>query len=308
MTTDDGSRPRPPRSAQDEQRFVRQIDWNLFGQFFEIVQAGSLSAAGRRLNLQQPSVSAALKRLEDRLGVTLCDRTATGIRLTPAGKALLKLCGDMMESVRMVPHLTSRAAGQIEGVLPIHMVSNIVSAEFDDSLASFHRRHPHVEIRINVAPWRGVLESLSRGECQIGITFDSVPREHFQYESLFRETQQLYCGARHPLYGQRFREPAVLAEHAFVLTREDEPEDLTRFRQRYGLGANTVGHAEDLHEVARLVQLGIGMGFIPTVVAELARPRTIVAASGDPAAAQLPGLSRHQFAGPHDHADATVRR
>ena len=251
---------------------MRQVDWNLFGQFFEIVQAGSLSAAGRRLNLQQPSVSAALKRLEDRVGVTLCHRTATGIRLTPAGKALLTLCADMMESVRMVPHLTSRAAGRIEGVLPIRMVSNVVCAELDDSLASFHRRHPNVAIRIDVAPWRGVLESLARGECQVGVTFDSVPREHFQYEPLFRETQQLYCGARHPLYGQRFREPAALAEQAFVLTRDDEPEDLTRFRQRFGLGGNAVGHAEDLHEVARLVQLGIGIGFIPTVVAELARP------------------------------------
>ncbi len=268
MADGDPVRLRRPPSAQDAQRFVRQVDWNLFGQFFEIVQAGSLSAAGRRLNLQQPSLSAALKRLEDRLGVTLCHRTPTGIRLTPPGKALLKLCGDMVESVRMAPHLTSRAAGQVEGVLPIRVVSNIVCPEFDASLASFHSRHPNVEIRIDVAPWRGVLESLARGECQIGITFDSEPREHFQYEPLFRETQQLYCGARHPLYGQRFREPASLAEQAFVLTREDEPEDLTRFRHRFGLGAHAVGRAEDLHEVARLVQLGIGVGFIPTVVAE----------------------------------------
>ena len=76
---------------------IRQVDWNLFGRFFEIVQAGSLSAAGRGLNLQQPSVSAALKRLEDRLGVVLCHRTPTGIRLTPPGRALLALCGDMVD-------------------------------------------------------------------------------------------------------------------------------------------------------------------------------------------------------------------
>ena len=261
----------PPRAAPgpvDAQRFLRQVDWNLFAQFFHIVQSGSLSAAGRRLNLQQPSLSAALKRLEDHLGVVLCQRGSRGISLTPAGKALLKLCEDMMEAARMAPHMTSQAAGRIQGALRMRVISNVVSPEFDAALASFHRRHPNVAIHVDVASWPRVLEALSDGLCQIGVTFDSGPRATLQYEPLFRETQQLYCGPAHPLYGQRVRDPAILCNEAFVLTNEDEPEDLRRFRMRFGLGSNAAGHAEDLNEVSRLIRLGVGIGFMPTVVAE----------------------------------------
>jgi DNA-binding transcriptional LysR family regulator len=252
----------------EEKRFIRRVDWNLFRQFYEIVQSGSLSAAARRLNLHQPSLSAALKRLEDHLAVTLCRRSAQGIELTPAGKALMQLASDMMETVRLAPHLTSQAARQVEGTLSIRMITHIICPELDEALASIHRRHPNVEIRIEVAPWRDVLEAVIGNECDVGVTFDSGPRPQLRYAPLFRETQQLYCGRYHPLFRQVIRDPASLSQEQFVLTHGDEPEDLERFRQRYGLGRNTCGHAEDLHEAARLIQNGIGIGFLPTVAAK----------------------------------------
>jgi DNA-binding transcriptional LysR family regulator len=254
--------------AAEEQRFIRRVDWNLFRQFYEIVQSGSLSGAARRLNLHQPSLSAALKRLEEHLGVTLCRRTAQGIELTAAGKALMGLATEMTETVRLAPHLTSQAASNVEGSLSLKTISNIICPELDEALGSFHRRHPNVEITLSVAPWRATLEACSSGACDIGVTYDSGPRPQFQYEPLFRETQQLYCGRSHPLFGQQVRDPAILAKERFILTHEDEPEDLERFRRRYGLGLNASGHAEDLHEVSRLIELGVGIGFLPTIVAE----------------------------------------
>ncbi len=260
-----------PRSVAalggEEKRFIRRVDWNLFRQFYEIVQSGSLSSAARRLHMQQPSLSAALKRLEEHLGLTVCRRTPQGVELTAAGKALMQLATDMVETVRLAPHLTSQAAKRVEGTLSIRMITNIICPQLDEALASFHHRHPEVEITIAVAPWREVLESLLAHECDLSVTYDSGPRPQLQYEPLFRETQQLYCGRSHPLWGETFRDPAGLAQQRFILTQGDEPEDLERFRQRYGLGHNACGHAEDLHEAARLIQLGIGIGFLPTVVA-----------------------------------------
>jgi DNA-binding transcriptional LysR family regulator len=103
-------------------------------------------------------------------------------------------------------------------------------------------------------------------QCDVGITFDARPRPQLRYEPLFRETQQLYCGRSHPLYGQAVREPSVLFQEKFILTHGDEPDELQHFRARYGLGANASGHAEDLHEASRLILLGIGIGFLPTIV------------------------------------------
>jgi DNA-binding transcriptional LysR family regulator len=253
--------------AFEEQRFLNRIDWNLFRQFYDIAQSGSLSGAAKKANKQQPSLSAALKRLEDHLGVVLCRRTPKGIELTPAGRAMLLLCEDMVATVRVAPHVTSQAAMRVEGRLSIFQISNIVNAELDEALVSFHKRHRNVVLEVTIAPWRTVLEALSSNACDVGVTYDSEPRPHFQYEPLFREIQQLYCGPTHPLYGRQFYNPADLAQEGFILTAGDEPEDLERFRKRYNLGSNSICSVEDLHEVSRLIQLGIGIGFLPTIVA-----------------------------------------
>lgn len=249
----------------DAQRFMYRVDWNLFRQFHEIVQAGSISAAARRLNIHQPSLSAALKRLEDHLELQLCRRSAAGIELTPAGQALYQLTSEMLDSVRLVPHITSQAANRIAGTLSIWMISNVVSPELDASLQSFHARYPNVEIRIEIASWRKVLAGIVDMACDIGITHDCEPERDLQYIPLLRESQQLYCGLSHPLYGHRVRDPANLASEPLILTHGDEPGDLTAFRGRYGLGQRASGHVEDLHEAHRLISLGIGIGFLPTI-------------------------------------------
>jgi DNA-binding transcriptional LysR family regulator len=199
--------------------------------------------------------------------VTLCRRTPQGIELTTAGKAVMLQSADMVEAVRLVPHLAAQAAKQIEGTLAIWMISDIISPELDEALASILRRHPDIELKIEVATWRTVLDGVSSGECDIGMTYESESLPQLRYEPMVHETQQLYCGRAHPLYGYRVRNPGTLSGERFILATADEPKDLERFRLHFGLGTNTAAHADDLHEAMRLISLGAGIGFLPTIVA-----------------------------------------
>lgn len=250
-----------------ERNFARQIDWNLFHVFHEIARCGSLSATARALHMQQPSVSAALKRLEERLECRLCDRSPAGIRLTPEGRALADICDRLLNEVGRIPQELASAADELAGTLTLRMVSQLVCPALDAALARFHARYPGVVIRIEVAPWREVVEAVRIGEAEIGIACDSAPSVELRYEPLMRETQQLYCSDRHPLYGHASFLPAELAQQAFIDTGEDEPGELETFRRRHGLGRVVGGHAQDLHEVRWLIGLGVGLGFLPTVVA-----------------------------------------
>jgi DNA-binding transcriptional LysR family regulator len=46
----------------------RELDWNLLRTFVVLAESGSVTEAAQKLRLAQPTVSTALKRLEDRLG------------------------------------------------------------------------------------------------------------------------------------------------------------------------------------------------------------------------------------------------
>ena len=49
----------------------------------------------------------------------------------------------------------------IEGIVRIQIVSGLVSSEFDEAIASFHRRNPAIQVEIRVSPWRAVLDALA---------------------------------------------------------------------------------------------------------------------------------------------------
>lgn len=256
------------RTPLIDKKFASRVDWNLMRTFVDIVRAGGIGAAARQLNRQQPSISAALKRLEDQVGTTLLHRTATGVEMTAAGKAMMSLCEDMLESARMVPHHIAQATKRVEGIVRIQIISGLFSAEFDEAIASFHRRNPAIHIEIRVSPWRQVLDALEQGEVEIGVGYDSSVRGGLMYEPLLVERQQLYCSRSNPYFGYRISRLGELKDQAFVLTGDDEIELITHLRRRYRLGARVSGLAEDINEARRLIVQGVGIGFLPVLAAE----------------------------------------
>jgi DNA-binding transcriptional LysR family regulator len=256
------------KPAKLDPALFQRIDLNLFKIFREVARAKGIGAAARRLNVQQPAVSLALKRLEAHVGTPLCIRSARGIELTPAGRVVAGLSEHVFEEVRSLPNALAEATGDIEGVLTIRLVSGVVSRELDETLFSMRRRHPRVRLRLDVAPRRIVVDALVKGLAEICIAFESAPRADLSYEPLVREYQQLYCSRHHPLFGARAKNPELLADEAFIVTGLDEPEDVRNVRMRYRLGLKPAGEAENLEEAKRMIGTGVGIGFLPTVLVE----------------------------------------
>ena len=256
------------RLPLNDKKFASRVDWNLMRTFVDIVRAGGIGAAARQLNRQQPSISAALKRLEDHIGATLLHRTASGVEPTEAGKAMLALCEDMLELARMMPHQIAQATKRVEGIVRIQIISGLVSHEFDEAIASFHRRNPAIHVEIRVSPWRQLLDALEQGEVEIGVGYDSTVRGSLMYEPLLVERQQLYCARSNPYFGYRVSRLGELKDEGFVLTGDDEIEAITHLRRRYRLGTNVSGLAEDINEARRLIALGVGIGFLPVLSAQ----------------------------------------
>lgn len=68
---------------------LRIIDWTQIQVFTAVAEAGSLSAAARRLAISQPTAGRQIRQLEERLGTSLFRRQSHGLSLTDAGAALL---------------------------------------------------------------------------------------------------------------------------------------------------------------------------------------------------------------------------
>lgn len=247
-------------------RSLADFDMNLLRTFRVVARTGSVSAAARVLCREQPSVSAALKRLEDHFGVALCTRSSRGIVLTEAGHAVLNRCLDVDQALDQLAEDIGKLKG--EAILTFQMISDVISPLFDRALVTFHRACPNVEVKIEIAPWRQVLQSVRDSRVILGVACDSRLSEELSYRPLIYESQQLYCGSAHPLFGKAPMNPEMLIDERFVSTGEDEPDQLLQFRRTYGLGRRSCGTAETLHEARKLIGMGFGLGFLPTVVAD----------------------------------------
>jgi DNA-binding transcriptional LysR family regulator len=243
--------------------FSRKVDWNLLKTFHEIVEAGGVSRAGRALRRKQPALSLALKRLEAELGVILCRRGPRGFELTDEGMLVAETCRSLNSLVRNVPKRLGNITEEVRGRISIQVISSLVCERFDAAISRFHDRQPKVEILIDITTWDSVAAALLRDEIDIGVEPAQTLRTDLSYDFLFDEVHGAYCGPAHPLSGRTFTDPSALSKQAFVLTGADEPDTLTAYRTRHGLGLQVAGLSEHLDEAKRLATLGVGICFLP---------------------------------------------
>ena len=235
--------------------FARDLDWSLLRVFLALAEGGSVTAAATRLGLKQPSVSQALKRLEDRAGHRLFDRGPGGFSLTAQGLALRP---------------EAEAAGEVAGEVTLALASHVVSPILDAGLRRFHRAHPRATLSIEVLPSREALARLARGQASLAICLMSDPIPALEAQVFYREFFGLFCGPDHPLFGRAGLRLSDLSGHAAVSFQTDRMGDalaaVTRLRARAGL-TGPVGQSTHLEEVRRMIVAGLGIGPLPLHVA-----------------------------------------
>ncbi len=247
---------------------LRKLDWNLLRVFSEIARAGGVSQAARKMGRKQPAVSLALKRLEEHLGVRLCDRGPAGFRLTDEGEFIADVTGRMVQLVEEVPGRITQLSELVSGSIRIMVISNVVDEIFDAAIESFHNKCPAVELQIEVATWDVISRAVLRGNIDVGV----APARHFhgelKYDLLCQEVHRPYCGRGHPSFGKTYKKPKEIADQNFILTGADEPDELTRFRLQFGLGKHRTGISDHLEEAKRLAIMGVGICFLPEKYAQ----------------------------------------
>jgi DNA-binding transcriptional LysR family regulator len=124
-------------------------DYRSLAVFVAVADAGSLSAAGRRLKISTSVVSHHLSRLEEKLGVTLFFRSTRSISLTPEGHAALSPARRMVAAGEEALDALSLGNDQPVGALRITMPAWGERMHLRQSLWSFARLHPLVAISLH---------------------------------------------------------------------------------------------------------------------------------------------------------------
>ena len=116
--------------------------------FKEVVSAGNVSLASKRLGVNQSTVSRRIAELEKKLGKFLFERTTSGWVITPAGESIVGLTEDMSERVREIERKIKADSEEVRGLLRITSVDVCLKQLMIPAIVSFTKLYPEVDIEL----------------------------------------------------------------------------------------------------------------------------------------------------------------
>ena len=114
--------------------------------FARVVTARSMSGAGRELNLSPAVISKRIRRLEERLGVRLLQRTTRQLSLTQAGQGFYERVISILASVEEAEAWVASGTNTARGILRVTAPTSFGRLHIAPHLASFLDRNPLVSV------------------------------------------------------------------------------------------------------------------------------------------------------------------
>ena len=197
--------------------------------FLQIVEKGSLAAAGRELGLSPTTVSEHLAALEAYYGVTLLNRTTRAIRLTEEGRILVDGAKNLLAEATDLDNRIRFGAKTLSGLIRISVPADLGRTIIAPVIDSILSEHPAITIELRLSD--AYINLIDEG-IDIAVRFGKMRDSTFRVRNL-GQFPRVVCAA--PAYIAEFGEPLVpsdLHQHNCLVMRFGAHLDNTwHFRQ-----------------------------------------------------------------------------
>lgn len=141
-------------------------DWENLRHFAALAQAGTLSGAARRLDVEHATVARRIAALEAELNLKLVDRRGRKLSLTVDGERIAALVEDMERGAKAIDRAAEGSRTELAGSVTISAPPTFAAAMLARPLVAMRKRHPGIRICI-LGETRSA--SLDRREADIAI-------------------------------------------------------------------------------------------------------------------------------------------
>jgi DNA-binding transcriptional LysR family regulator len=235
--------------------------------FVEVVKQGGFSAATKVLFATQPTVSKAIKQLEDEVGVQLFDRVGRKVKLTVAGELVYRHAVAMLAARENLQSDLADLNGLRRGRIRLGL-SRLGSARlFTDLVVQFRKQHPGVEIELVE---RGVLylqQALREGGLDLAVCRLPVP-DDLDWILVHDEPLLALVSLEHPLAKAASVELSQLADTPFILFEQGFAlnSQIISACQLSGFTPKVAAYSGQSEFIQALVAASVGVAFLPRTI------------------------------------------
>ncbi|MFC7399943.1 LysR family transcriptional regulator [Chelatococcus sp. GCM10030263] len=239
-----------------------------FRYFAAIANSGSIRAAADELRIVQSAVSRQIQNLERDLGAPLFQRGSRGVQLTSAGELV-------RDYVRDISFRTDQLVSEIEslrsikrGKVKIAAIESAIPNLIPTAISAFHRTHPYVQFVIQSTTTAHIIDSIRRGQTQIGVVFGDQHAHDLRVAARIPEPLFAVVGRHHPLARERSVCVRQLVEWpvAVPATRVGSGRHFYAALEAEGLELSPALETNSIDLLRRFVLSGPGVTFLPRLM------------------------------------------
>jgi len=232
--------------------------------FKKVAELEHMTHAAEALNIAQPSLSKAISRLEEDLGVRLFERYNRQIKLNENGRIFLRrvnaVLHELQEAERELHALNQKTDHTIR-------LSVTIPRVLPDLISSFLEEEPQVHFKQYVQSVPKMKEKLRSGELDFCISSVPIQDEDIEWQPLMTEEILLIAPPGHWLGTKSHISLYELRDEAFVSMNEGYGiRNLTdKYCQLAGFQPHIAFEGDEPGVIGELVNKGLGIAFIPSV-------------------------------------------
>jgi molybdate transport repressor ModE-like protein len=232
-----------------------------------VADAGSFSAAARRLHTVQSNVSTHIARLERELGTTLVDR-ATGA-LTEEGAVVVDRARRVHHELESLRSDVASMLHEVSGQVRLGCIGTASRWLLPNLLRVMAERHPRVQVVIVDATTTSLVPQVVSGALDLAVVNLPLGNRDLTTEPLFDEQRILAVPFAHPLANREHVELADLAEHELLLEPRGTPfrDELDQEASRLGVEIRAQAEIDGVSLLAWLAFQGYGAAILPATAA-----------------------------------------
>jgi DNA-binding transcriptional LysR family regulator len=249
--------------------FALQITLRQLTYFVAAAETGQVSRAAARCYVSQPSLTIALKNLEDVLQVRLFTRHPDGLRLTVHGESFLHHAEHVLATLDAAVEETRGASSAVSGAIVIPVTDTISQYLLPRILIPMRKRLPNIRIDFVEGHRDDIQKKIISGEYPFALLLVSNIEAHrdIRIERLKQSPRKLWTALGHPM---SLRDQVGLEEIQalpfILLDMDDHVRTVEGYWGKWGLTPNVVFRTKSIEAVRSLVAQDVGVTILSDLV------------------------------------------
>lgn len=195
---------------------IRQLTY-----FTAVAQNGSFSKAAEILSLSQPTLSLAVKKLEEELGVKLFYSFNKRQELTDEGRALLESSRHLLDVYQQTLENVKTSSKSCSGTFVLGLSPLFGACFFGDLIPKFHEEYPNIQITMIEDGARKIDERIASGQVDLAVTLKTDRLATFHNCHFTTQRNVALLNRSHPLAGEKSITVSQLRDDAFAIFSQD---------------------------------------------------------------------------------------